>query len=41
MTSYSGPITCIAQNDRGAFGPDYEEAPWLFKRNGIWYLLYA
>jgi arabinoxylan arabinofuranohydrolase len=40
MTSFSGSITCIAQNDP-AFGPDYEEAPWLFKRNGLWYLLYA
>ena len=27
--------------DKAAFGPDYEEAPWLFKRNGVYYLMYA
>lgn len=40
MVSYSGPITCMAQNNP-AFGPDFEEAPWIFKRNSKWYLLYA
>lgn len=40
MISYNGPITCIAQNDP-AFAPDFEEAPWIYKRNGLWYLLYA
>jgi arabinoxylan arabinofuranohydrolase len=23
------------------FGPDFEEAPWIYKLNGMWYLLYA
>ena len=41
MTSTSGSITCIAQNNTAAFGPDFEEAPWIYKRNGLWYLLYA
>jgi hypothetical protein len=41
MISYSGSVTCIAQNDSAAFGPDYEEAPWIYKRSGKWYLLYA
>jgi arabinoxylan arabinofuranohydrolase len=41
MTSYSGSITCIAQNNTAAFGPDFEEAPWIYKRNGLWYMLYA
>jgi arabinoxylan arabinofuranohydrolase len=39
MISYSGPITCIAQNDP-AFGPDYEEGPWFYKRNNLYYLHY-
>ncbi|MBN2188883.1 MAG: family 43 glycosylhydrolase, partial [Chitinispirillaceae bacterium] len=41
MTSTSGSITCIAQNNTTVFGPDFEEAPWIYKRNGLWYLLYA
>jgi arabinoxylan arabinofuranohydrolase len=40
MTLYRGSITCIAQNDP-AFGPDFVEAPWIYKRNGLWYLLYT
>ena len=39
MISCSGSITCIAQND-AAFGPDYEEGPWFYKRNNLYYLLY-
>jgi hypothetical protein len=39
MISYSGPVNCIPQNDPG-FGPDYEEGPWFYKRNNIYYLLY-
>jgi len=41
MISYSGDIKTFDIKDTTAFGPDYEEAPWLFKRNGIYYLMYA
>lgn len=41
MISYSGDIITFDIKDKAAFGPDYEEAPWLTKRNGIYYLLYA
>jgi arabinoxylan arabinofuranohydrolase len=41
MISYTGSITCIAQTDAAAFGPDFEEAPWLYKRNSLYYLIYA
>ncbi|MBN1757937.1 MAG: family 43 glycosylhydrolase [Chitinispirillaceae bacterium] len=39
MISLDGSISCIAQNDP-AFGPDYEEGPWFYKRNNLYYLLY-
>jgi hypothetical protein len=39
MISYSGSVSCLAQNDP-AFGPDYEEGPWFYKRNSIYYLIY-
>jgi arabinoxylan arabinofuranohydrolase len=39
MISTSGAIGCLAQNDP-AFGPDYEEGPWFYKRNSLYYLLY-
>lgn len=41
MISYSGDIITFDIKDKTAFGPDFEEAPWIFKRNGIYYLLYA
>lgn len=41
MVSYSGDIITFDIKDKKAFGPDYEEAPWIFKRNGIYYLMYA
>lgn len=41
MISYSGEIITFDIKDKEAFGPDYEEAPWLFKRNGTYYLFYA
>jgi arabinoxylan arabinofuranohydrolase len=40
MISTSGSISCLPQNDP-AFGPDYEEAPWFYKRNGLYYLIFA
>jgi arabinoxylan arabinofuranohydrolase len=41
MISYSGDIITFEIKDKAAFGPDYEEAPWVFKRNGIYYMMYA
>jgi len=41
MISYSGEIITFDIKDKAAFGSDYEEAPWLFKRNGTYYLFYA
>ena len=41
MISYSGDIITFDVKDKAAFGSDYEEAPWVFKRNGTYYLLYA
>jgi len=41
MISYSGDIIIFDIKDTAAFGPDFEEAPWLFKRNGTYYLFYA
>ncbi|MCL6592323.1 MAG: glycoside hydrolase family 43 protein, partial [Firmicutes bacterium] len=40
MISYSGPITYFPLTT-AAFGDDYEEAPWLYKRNGLYYLAFA
>lgn len=50
MISYSGGVTQV-QLTTQSFGPRrsgtnsrptaYEEAPWLFKRNGLYYMLYA
>jgi arabinoxylan arabinofuranohydrolase len=41
MISYSGDIITFDIRDKNSFGPDYEEAPWLIKRNGTYYLFYA
>ena len=41
MVSYSGDIITFDIKDKSAFGSDYEEAPWVFKRNGIYYMMYA
>ncbi len=40
MISLDGPITAVPLTAE-AFGPDFEEAPWVYKRNGIYYLIYA
>jgi hypothetical protein len=40
MISYSGSINNIPLN-ASAFGPDFEEAPWLYKHNGLWYMSYS
>jgi arabinoxylan arabinofuranohydrolase len=41
MLSLGSPITTLNIFDKAAFGPDFEEAPWLSKRNGIYYMAYA
>lgn len=41
MISYSGDIITFDIKDKAAFGSDYEEAPWIFKRKDTYYLMYA
>jgi hypothetical protein len=41
LISTTGAISCIAPNNTASFGPDYEEAPWVYKRNNLYYLVYA
>ncbi len=41
MISYTGEIITFDIKDKAAFGPDFEEAPWLFKHNSTYYLFYA
>jgi beta-xylosidase len=40
MISLKGEISFVPLN-KETFGPDFEEAPWLYKRNGLYYLVYA
>jgi arabinoxylan arabinofuranohydrolase len=40
MISYSGDITQIPENAQ-TFSSCYGEAPWLYKRNSLYYLLWA
>ncbi|WP_281254452.1 carbohydrate-binding protein, partial [Paenibacillus rigui] len=40
MISLNGSISAVPLTTE-AFGPDYEEAPWIYKRNGLYYLVYA
>ncbi len=39
MLSLTSSISCLPQNDP-AFGPDYEEGPWFYKRHNLYYLIY-
>ncbi len=41
MISLDGSITALDIFDESAFGPDFEEAPWVYKRNGTYYMIYA
>lgn len=41
MISLSGAIHAIDAKDKSAFGPGFTEAPWVYKRNGIYYMHYA
>ncbi len=41
MISLASPITALDIFDESAFGPDFEEAPWVYKRNDLYYMIYA
>ena len=40
LISLKGDISFVPLSEE-TFGPDFEEAPWLYKRNGLYYLVYA
>lgn len=40
MISLKSDISFVPLNNE-TFGPDFEEAPWLYKRNGLYYLVFA
>ncbi len=41
MISLAGPITALDAKDKETFGPGFTEAPWIYKRNDIYYMHYA
>jgi len=41
MISLGSPITALDIFDKSAFGPDFEEAPWVYKKDGTYYMIYA
>ncbi|MDR2883418.1 MAG: glycoside hydrolase family 43 protein [Alistipes sp.] len=41
MISLDGPIHALDVRDESIFGPDFEEAPWVYKRGGTYYMIYA
>ena len=41
MISLDGEITALDIFDTTAFGPDFEEAPWVYRRGDRFYMLYA
>ena len=41
MISLRGDITALDIFDAASFGPDFEEAPWVYRRGGRYYMLYA
>ncbi len=41
MISLDGDITALDIFDKSAFGPDFEEAPWVYRRGERYYMLYA
>ena len=40
MISLKGDISFVPLSEE-TFGPDFEEAPWVYKRDGLYYLVYA
>lgn len=41
MISLDGAITPLDVKDQSAFGVSFTEAPWVYKRNGMYYMIYA
>ena len=41
MISLKGEIEALDITDEGAFGPDFEEAPWIYRRADRYYMIYA
>ena len=41
MTSLTSEISWFDITDQSQFGPDFEEAPWIYKRGDLYYLIYA
>lgn len=41
MISIDGEIHALDVFDKSAFGASFTEAPWVYKRNGKYYLIYA
>ncbi len=41
MISLDGPIHALDVRDASIFGPDFEEAPWVYKRGATYYMIYA
>ena len=41
MVSLAGDITALDIFDASSFGPDFEEAPWVYRRGDRYYMLYA
>lgn len=41
MISLKDSITPLNVRDQSAFGVSFTEAPWVYKRNGLYYMIYA
>lgn len=41
MISLNGPITALDIKDKTAFFGKFTEAPWVYKRNNLYYMIYA
>lgn len=41
MISLDGTITALDAKDKSMFGPGFTEAPWVYKRKDLYYMVYA
>ena len=41
MVSINGDITAYDKNDQAIFGKGFTEAPWVYKHNKLYYMIYA
>lgn len=41
MISLDGPIHILDAKDKSIFGPGFTEAPWVYKRNNLYYMHFA